>query len=151
MLVNYWFCCVYFYGVSYLITITLHMQFLCLPCMHLWLVSAPPNLSFLCNCSCKFNTNRFAGFDQSCCWYVGVLFLCYFLFLISLNLLKSFIWHIKLLYLEGQSETIVEDIENMVRAYVEKVSKYCLCGQNMIIMDFMLCDWWYPHYIAYIL
>lgn len=44
------------------------------------------------------------------------------IFLNFISLLKFYVSKSALSFTEGQPESIVEDIENMVRSYVEKVS-----------------------------
>lgn len=71
--------------------------------------------------SCQFNLDRFAWLNKGCCRYtflsfsllIGRKFVHFFCRVIKFELI--------LLFVEGQPESIVQDIEIMVRAYVEKV------------------------------
>lgn len=75
--------------------------------------------------SCQSNIDRFAWFNQGCCRYTFVLiaidsklklwFWCYIFFIYWISNCKYF------LLTEGQPESIVQDIENMVRSFIEKV------------------------------
>ena len=71
--------------------------------------------------SCQLDPNWFAGFDKGCCRWVFLSI--YGTNTIQLQRVMAYLWH-KWFFLsnsEGQPESIVEDIEDMVRTYVEKV------------------------------
>lgn len=107
-------------------------------------------IQFLCDCSCQSYTHRFTWFDQGCSWWVpfmclliafswesslGIIHHQDLVSFVSLRNDQSFLYlrpapqsHVLMLgqlarnwSAEGQSDSIVADIENMVRSYVEKV------------------------------
>lgn len=87
--------------------------------LSLFIMLTPYHVYFLG--SGQLNADWFTWFNKSGCWYAPyVLSLFAFFF----SLIKPVFNATILITAEGQSETIVEDIENMVRTYVGKVTRY---------------------------